>query len=80
MPAGKKLRIEVTAPAKIRWSPDGWATVRDTETTPNVFGIHAADLPADGLPAGATVDFTFFWSEAGHWENTNFSVRIEQAP
>jgi glucoamylase len=80
MPAGKKLRIEVLAPAKIRWSLDGWATVKDTETRPNVFGLHVADLPSDGLSTGAMVDFTFFWSEAGHWENTNFSVRIEQAP
>jgi glucoamylase len=79
MPAGKKLRIEVLAPARIHWSIDGWKTFRDTEATENVFGIHVADLPVEALGAGAAVDFTFFWPEAGRWENVDFSVRIEPA-
>ncbi|MDN5925813.1 MAG: glucan 1,4-alpha-glucosidase [Hyphomicrobiales bacterium] len=79
MPAGRKLRIEALAPARIHWSLDGWTTVNDTETTANIFGIHVADLPVDMVKAGAAIDFTFFWSEAGHWENLDFSVRIEPA-
>jgi glucoamylase len=78
MPAGKKLRIEVLAPARIHWSIDGWASVRDTGTAENLFGLHVADLPAEALAAGAAIDFTFFWTEAGHWENVDFSVRIEK--
>jgi glucoamylase len=79
MPTGKKLRIEVLAPARIHWSSDGWASAGDVETVENVFGLHVADLPAEKLAEGMAVDFTFFWPEAGHWENADFSVRIEPA-
>jgi glucoamylase len=78
MPAGKKLRVEVLAPARIHWSIDGWASVRDTGTAENPFGLHVADLPVETLAAGAAIDFTFFWTEVGHWENVDFSVRIEK--
>ena len=66
------------APARIHWSADGWRTVRDLDTVASAFGIHVADLPVEGEAAGAAVDFTFFWPEAGHWENVDFSVRIEK--
>jgi glucoamylase len=79
MPDGKKLRIEALAPARIRWSLDGWRSARDSDTAENAFGIHVLDLPVESQAPGTTVDFTFFWPEAGHWENLDFSVRIEPA-
>ena len=30
MPAGRTLRLEVTAPALVRWSSDGWANAQET--------------------------------------------------
>jgi glucoamylase len=79
MPGGKRLRIEVLAPARIRWSIDGWRSARDSDTAENAFGIHVLDLPVESQAPGTTVDFTFFWPEAGHWENSDFSIRIEPA-
>ncbi len=77
MPAGKVLRVEALAPARVRWSADGWATVNDSETRPNEFGIHFVDLDVSDATPGASVAFTFFWPQAGHWENVDFRVGID---
>lgn len=74
--AGKLLRLEVLAPAVVRWSADGWLTRHDAPTRDTGLGVHVADLPADTLPAGASVCFTFFWSEAGRWEGVNFCLTV----
>lgn len=74
LPAGKTLRVELLAPATVRWSSDHWATAADSQTIENAFGIHLADLPTASLPAGSTLIFTFFWPGAGDWENVDFSV------
>ena len=78
IPAGKLLRLEVLAPAVVRWSADGWLTSHDAPTRDTGLGVHVADLPADMLPAGASVCFTFFWSEAGKWEGVNFCLTVGQ--
>ncbi|RWO96860.1 MAG: glucan 1,4-alpha-glucosidase [Mesorhizobium sp.] len=78
MPAGKMLRVELLTRAVIHWSSDGWATAHDAETTENAFGIHLADLPVADVPPGNTIVFTFFWSDAGRWENVDFSIGIDK--
>ena len=57
---------------------DGWLTRHDAPTRDTGLGVHVADLPADMLPAGASVCFTFFWSEAGKWEGVNFCLTVGQ--
>ncbi len=79
MPSGKKLRIEVQAPAVVHWSADGWQTIQDTPTHNPGVDIQIADLPTQELPAGARIDFTFYWPEARHWEGKNFVVQISSA-
>lgn len=74
LPAGKTLRVELLAPATVRWSSDHWATAADSQTIENAFGIHLADLSTASLPAGSTLIFTFFWLGAGDWENVDFTV------
>lgn len=76
LPAGKMMRIELAAPAMIHWSRDGWQSSVDTETGESAFGSHFADLPVDSLPAGAAVDFTFFWPDEDRWEGEDFRVEI----
>jgi glucoamylase len=77
MPAGKALRIEVLARAMVHWSLDNWATSHDSETRQSEFGTHLVDLPIAEAAAGTSLVFTFFWLDAGHWENVNFSVAID---
>lgn len=74
LPAGKTLRIELLAPATVHWSTDNWATVHDSQTAENAFGIHLVDLPVAGHPMGCTLVFTFFWPATGDWENVDFSL------
>ena len=77
MTAGKTLRIETLAPARVHWSTDGWQTTHDALATDTGLGIFFADLPTAKLPAGARIHFTFYWHQAGRWEGTNFDIVVE---
>jgi glucoamylase len=77
IPAGKTLRLEVTAPALVHWSADSWHTVRDAEARDTHLEVYVADLPTESLPAGTTIDFTFYWPKASRWENVDYRVIIE---
>lgn len=68
------IRVEVLAPAVIRWTEDGWTRHRDEPTRDTGLGIHYADLVF--APGAGEVRFTFFWKQAGHWEGKDFCVTI----
>ena len=70
------LRLEVLAPARVRWSRDEWRTVQDTETRDTGLGIHVVDFPTSDLRAGHTVRFTFYWPEAERWEGRDFEIQV----
>jgi glucoamylase len=57
-PASRTLRVETLAKAAVRWSVDGWRTVRDTVTRDTTLGVHVADLPTTRLGRGDRVDLT----------------------
>jgi glucoamylase len=76
MPAGKSLRIETLVPAVIHWSVDDWKTSQDAKSRDVDLGLHVADLATQSLPDGQKIQFTFYWPGAGHWEGTNFVVRV----
>ena len=69
IPAGKKLRFHLKAPARIRYSFDGWKSYQDRETEQNGLGIHVAEIEPN-----AKVNFTFFWLEDQHWEERNYEI------
>ncbi len=76
IPAGKVLRLELSARAVVHWSSDRWLTVTDSATAGNALGIHLVDLPVAGLAPGGSILFTFFWPDTGRWENVDFSVGV----
>ena len=76
IPAGCGLRVEVNAPAVVRWSPDGWKETRESEAVDTGLGLYTADLPTERLPAGGSVVFTFHWTADKRWEGTDFQVAI----
>ncbi len=77
LPVGKLLRVETLAPATVHWSGDDWKTAHDVSTREIAgLGVHVADLPTADLAEGGHVTFTFDWPDAGHWEGTNFVVRV----
>ncbi len=77
MVAGRVLRIEVLAPARVRWSADGWRTWADTDARDTGVGIWIVDVPgSDLLGPGAAVDFTAWWPGAERWEGRDFRVGV----
>jgi glucoamylase len=76
MPAGKTLRIELQAPARIHWSRDAWATTENMDTARNELGVHISDLPTASFTPGNDIVFTFFWLDAARWENVDFNVSV----
>lgn len=76
LPAGKILRIETLAAARIHWSADEWRSVEDVSTWDVGLGLHITDLPTAELAESAQVRFTFYWPEVDRWEGTDFVVRI----
>jgi glucoamylase len=79
MPAGKTLRVETSASARVHWSADGRQAAHSVETHDTGLGMHIADLPTRELPAGTTLALTFYWPEADQWEGVDFTVKISTA-
>jgi len=73
---GRRLRLELPEPAKVRWSSNNWRVVNDMATTATGFGTHICDLPTQNLRADEAVLFTMFWSDRNTWEGENFEVRV----
>lgn len=73
---GRVLRVDVKAPARVRWSRDGWATHEEHETTEIVHGLHAVELPTGTIVEGTRVLFTFYWLDANRWEGRDFDVTV----
>ncbi len=72
------LRILLRAQAEIIWTTDGWAAKNSQAMARNdTFDLWFADLPTASLPAGAVVEFTFFWKTPPRWEGRNWSVAID---
>jgi glucoamylase len=80
MARGKTLRLEVSAPAVVRWSENQWNESHDCETRDCGLGLHYVDLPTARLKVGDSVRFTFYWRDAGHWEGKNFEVMVQDLP
>jgi glucoamylase len=73
---GTNLRVELLAPALVHWSADNWKTATDVKTVDSGLGLHYADLPTNKLAVGGKVTFSFFWTDAGKWEGTNWVVDV----
>ena len=77
IPRGAPLRLETLARAIVHWSYDDWKTCQDIATRDSGLGVHFVDL--EPVEAGARAfRFTFYWPDAGHWENRDFVVSVEQ--
>jgi glucoamylase len=80
MPAGRLLRFELLAPCRVHYSLDGWQTTYDLDARDTQLGVWVADIPgSDQLPAGAAVDATFYWPQAGRWEGRDVRVAVVEA-
>jgi glucoamylase len=73
---GDVLRVEVLAPAVVRWGRNGWDSVSEVRTRDTGLGIHVADLDTKALKRKDSIELTFYWPEAGRWEGKNFHVAV----
>lgn len=71
---GKDLRIDLPAPARVRWSA-GRANGEE-QTVDSGFGLHCALLPTAKLAAGATIRFTIPAEAAGNNARRRRSVTV----
>jgi glucoamylase len=74
--AGEVLRIELRAPAMVRWTRDAWKTSEDPKTRDTQLGVHIIDLATDKLQRESKVQFTFYWPDVDRWEGKNFTVDV----
>jgi glucoamylase len=77
MRAGRGLRIQTTRPALVHWSPDRWATRRDTEAREAAgLGVWLADLDTTALAPGGAVEFTLYYPQEDRWEGQDYRVSV----
>ncbi|HPC72944.1 MAG TPA: glucan 1,4-alpha-glucosidase [Syntrophales bacterium] len=79
IPAGRVLRLELLAPARVRWSADEWRSIHDQDTVDTGLGVHFVDLPTKGLDPGSVICLTFFWTASGQWEGSDYEVVVASA-
>jgi glucoamylase len=79
IPPGSTLRLEVTRPAKVHWSSDGWQTTSDAQMRDTGLGVYIVDLLTEKLQAGAAIVFTFYWLDTGRWQGEDSVVRIDRS-
>ena len=72
---GKPLRVLSEKPGLVRWTVDAWGSHTDAELAEPLPGVFCAEVPADALPAGGTLAFTFRWHDGG-WSGRNREVRL----
>jgi glucoamylase len=73
---GSILRLFLSAPARVRWSADEWATEKEHKTRDSTLGIHIVDLPTRHLKVGTTICFTIYWLQDKRWEGADYTVEI----
>jgi len=78
MPVGRKLRIELLAPALVHWSTDSWQTAHDSQTRETGLGIHLVDLPTQELIDGTTINFKLHWTKEDRWESNDFKLVVRE--
>ncbi len=80
MDPGRTLRVELMAPATVRYSLDGRQTWADVDARDTGLGIWLADLPgSDRLASGKAANFTFWWPRESRWEGHDFTVEVRPA-
>lgn len=74
--ADQIIRIEVYAPAALHWTRDSWRNMRHEPMEPYGHGVWTYDFPRGTFTPGRTLEFTFYWNDAGAWEGTNYVIAV----
>ncbi|MFN2453958.1 MAG: glucan 1,4-alpha-glucosidase [Pyrinomonadaceae bacterium] len=74
--SNKSLRLELIAPARLRWTTDDWATTQDLDLFNDGLGIYSHEFAPGTLKAGEKLIFTFYWTEENRWEGRDFEIVV----
>jgi glucoamylase len=80
LPKGRRLRVHCMACATVKWSYDNWQSAQEIVTFDSGIGVFYADLDTSQLDHEEALSFTFYWHDAGTWENRNYNLWIERDP
>jgi glucoamylase len=70
------LRMFLSAPARVRWSANDWATEKEHQTHDSTLSVQVVDLPTRRLKAGRTIQFTIYWIDDERWDGRDYTVVI----
>jgi glucoamylase len=76
VPRGRKARIELPLPFRLRFGFDGWRDVADLESARLGFGLHGVLLGADALQGRSRIDFTYWNRESQSWAGVDYGFAI----
>ncbi|MGH8218683.1 MAG: glycoside hydrolase family 15 protein [Steroidobacteraceae bacterium] len=76
LPAGVPLSVGINDPARVRWTSDGWTTVKEIDTKDSGLSLHVAELDIARLAAGARIEVTFQRTASGEWAGRNFAIEV----
>ncbi len=74
--ARKRLRIEVSAPARLHWSANNWVKTTDSEMLDQGLGLYAYEFAPQVLLPGEVLKFTFYWTAEDRWEGRDFQITV----
>jgi glucoamylase len=75
IPRGRMLRIQAHAEFRLRFTTNAWQTQSDRDSTDTGIDIHYCDISPNEFQ-DAPLQFTFFWTNANHWEGTDYQVDL----
>ncbi len=76
--AGTPLRIQVSAPFRLRWTGDEWRRTDESPSTATGLGEEYVDVPVPP-DQRAPIRFKFFWTKEDRWEGREFQVAVQES-
>lgn len=76
IPAGRVLRLDLSAASFVHWSTDGWKTRNDARTNDVGLGIHSVEISTAELAVGDTIVFTWLDIATNKWTGQDCTVTV----
>jgi glucoamylase len=76
VPAGATLRVIACADFDLLYSTDAWVTKQQIASQRTKIRVAMADIAVPNVH-DSSLQFTFYWRDAGHWEGRNFCASVD---
>lgn len=76
LPRGQRLRVELSAPARVVWTDDEWRSTQVAATFATGLDLHSVELPTQALRSGRRIEFTWQRRNDGEWCGKNYTVTV----